>query len=151
MQPGNSNRLGSRAYSTNGVELPLSGVKVIEICQIAAGPFCGMLLGDLGADVIKIEPPNGDAMRQWPPISGGFSENFASVQSKQARHRTGSEISRTSPNSFRACPTSRCSARKQSSWCNGSPRTRIRGGLNYLSRIDLLFDISLRPNGPAFS
>ena len=79
MQPGNSDRLGSRAYSTNGVELPLSGVKVIEICQIAAGPFCGMLLGDLGADVIKIEPPNGDAMRQWPPISGGFSENFASV------------------------------------------------------------------------
>ena len=79
MQPDNSDRLGSRAYSTNGVELPLSGVKVIEICQIAAGPFCGMLLGDLGADVIKIEPPNGDAMRQWPPISGGFSENFASV------------------------------------------------------------------------
>ena len=38
-----------------------------------------MLLGDLGADVIKIEPPSGDAMRQWPPITNGFSENFASV------------------------------------------------------------------------
>ncbi len=49
------------------------------MCQIAAGPFCAMLLGDLGADVIKIEPLSGDAMRQWPPLSNGFSENFASV------------------------------------------------------------------------
>ena len=38
-----------------------------------------MLLGDMGADVIKIEPPSGDAMRQWPPITDGFSENFSSV------------------------------------------------------------------------
>ena len=75
----NSNRLGNRAFSSQGVELSLSGVRVIEICQIAAGPFCAMLLGDLGADVIKIEPPGGDAMRQWPPIVNGFSGNFASV------------------------------------------------------------------------
>lgn len=58
---------------------PLSGIKVIEVCQIAAGPFCAMLLGDLGAEVIKIEPLSGDAMRQWPPLTDGFSENFASV------------------------------------------------------------------------
>jgi crotonobetainyl-CoA:carnitine CoA-transferase CaiB-like acyl-CoA transferase len=38
-----------------------------------------MLLADFGADVIKIEPPEGDSMRQWPPLNGGFSENFASV------------------------------------------------------------------------
>jgi crotonobetainyl-CoA:carnitine CoA-transferase CaiB-like acyl-CoA transferase len=59
---------------------PLSDIRVVELCQIAAGPFCGMLLGDMGADVIKIESPNGgDGMRQWPPISKGYSENFASV------------------------------------------------------------------------
>lgn len=57
----------------------LAGVRVVEFCQVAAGPFCGQLLADFGAEVIKIEPPEGDAMRQWPPISGGFSENFASV------------------------------------------------------------------------
>ncbi|MEM7404832.1 MAG: CoA transferase [Pseudomonadota bacterium] len=59
---------------------PLKGVRVVELCQIAAGPFCGMLLGDMGADVIKVESPNGgDGMRQWPPITEGYSENFASV------------------------------------------------------------------------
>lgn len=59
--------------------LPLSGVRVIEICHVAAGPFCGMLLSDFGADVIKIEPPRGDGLRTWPPINNGFSENFASL------------------------------------------------------------------------
>lgn len=58
---------------------PLAGVKVVEFCQVAAGPFCGMLLADMGADVVKIEPPQGDSMRQWPPLTDGFSENFASL------------------------------------------------------------------------
>lgn len=64
---------------TAAVALPLAGVRVVEFCQVASGPFCGMLLADFGADVIKIEPPEGDSMRQWPPLNGGFSENFASV------------------------------------------------------------------------
>lgn len=59
--------------------LPLAGLRVVECCQIASGPYCGLLLADFGAEVIKIEPPEGDAMRQWPPINGGFSENFASL------------------------------------------------------------------------
>jgi crotonobetainyl-CoA:carnitine CoA-transferase CaiB-like acyl-CoA transferase len=59
---------------------PLDGIKVIEVCTVAAGPYCAMLLADMGADVIKIEhPQGGDTMRQWPPISDGFSDNFASV------------------------------------------------------------------------
>lgn len=59
--------------------LPLQGVSVIEFCQVASGPFCGMLLADYGADVLKVEPPEGDSLRQWPPLTGGFSENFASL------------------------------------------------------------------------
>jgi crotonobetainyl-CoA:carnitine CoA-transferase CaiB-like acyl-CoA transferase len=59
---------------------PLKGIRVIEFCSVAAGPFCAMLLADMGADVIKVEhPEGGDSMRAWPPISEGFSENFASV------------------------------------------------------------------------
>ena len=60
--------------------LPLEGVRVIELCNVAAGPFCGMLLADMGADLIKVEnPKGGDTLRSWPPISDGFSENFASL------------------------------------------------------------------------
>ncbi|MDB5797128.1 MAG: frc 1 [Paucimonas sp.] len=60
--------------------LPLQGVKVIEFCNVAAGPFCGMLLADMGADLIKVEnPEGGDSLRQWPPLNQGYSENFASL------------------------------------------------------------------------
>ncbi len=60
--------------------LPLDGVRVIELCNVAAGPFCGMLLADMGADLVKVENPSGgDTMRSWPPISDGYSENFAAL------------------------------------------------------------------------
>src|SRR5690625_3455951 len=61
-------------------EQVLKGFKIIEICNVAAGPFCGMLLSDLGATVIKVENPNGgDTLRNWAPITDGYSENFASL------------------------------------------------------------------------
>jgi len=50
----------------NGAQPPLEGVRVVEMGSLIAGPFCGQLLGDLGAEVIKVEPPGkGDPMRQW--------------------------------------------------------------------------------------
>lgn len=58
---------------------PLTGIRVIEFCHVAAGPYCSMLLADMGADVVKVESPDGDTLRQWPPHSDGFSENFASL------------------------------------------------------------------------
>lgn len=59
---------------------PLSGVRVLEFGQAVSSPMCTMLLGDLGADVVKIEPPHGDAARGYgPPFVAGESPYFLSV------------------------------------------------------------------------
>ncbi|HWD65155.1 MAG TPA: CoA transferase [Solirubrobacteraceae bacterium] len=56
--------------------LPLSGLRVLEYAQYVAGPFAGLLLSDLGADVIKVEPPQGDAWRHYEPFAPGQSRYF---------------------------------------------------------------------------
>lgn len=56
----------------------LEGLRVVEVCQNLAGPLCGKILGDLGADVVKVEPPGGDAARSWgPPFHEGVGTIFA--------------------------------------------------------------------------
>jgi formyl-CoA transferase/CoA:oxalate CoA-transferase len=60
--------------------LPLEGIRVLDFTRVMSGPFATMLLGDLGADVIKIEPPDGDDTRGWgPPWIGGDSAYFMSA------------------------------------------------------------------------
>ncbi len=61
-------------------DLPLSGLKVLDFTRVLAGPLCTMLLGDMGADVIKIEDPrHGDDTREWAPFVAGWSTYFLSV------------------------------------------------------------------------
>lgn len=55
---------------------PLDGIKVFEVSQIIAGPFCGQNLADLGADVVKVEPPSGEAMRLLGAFMPGESKMF---------------------------------------------------------------------------
>lgn len=56
--------------------LPLTGLRVLEYAQYVAGPFAALLLADLGADVIKVEPPAGDAWRRYEPFAEGQSRYF---------------------------------------------------------------------------
>jgi CoA:oxalate CoA-transferase len=50
---------------------PLAGLKVLDLSRVLAGPFAGRLLSDLGADVVKVEPPDGDVTRLWGKVVGG--------------------------------------------------------------------------------
>ena len=58
---------------------PLSGIRVVELGQLLAGPFTGAILGYFGAEVIKIEPPGGDPLRQWREVNNGTSFWYRSL------------------------------------------------------------------------
>jgi len=57
----------------------LAGIKVLDVSRVLAGPSCGQLFADMGADVIKIEDREGDENRRWLPVVDGRSANFMSV------------------------------------------------------------------------
>src|SRR5258706_12821907 len=57
----------------------LHGLRVIDVTQVMAGPFCAMVLADFGADVIKVEPPTGDSTRTMPGAVGTDSPSFNAV------------------------------------------------------------------------
>ena len=65
---------------TSQPPLPLAGLKVLDFSRVLAGPLCTMLLGDMGADVVKIEDPeHGDETRAWAPFVGGWSTYYLGV------------------------------------------------------------------------
>jgi crotonobetainyl-CoA:carnitine CoA-transferase CaiB-like acyl-CoA transferase len=78
---------------TNGHPGPLAGVKVLEFSEIIAAPFCGMLLSDMGADVIKVEPPNGEPWRGSQPLGLRESRGYISLN----RGKRGITLDLTAP------------------------------------------------------
>ena len=60
--------------------LPLAGLRVVDLSRALAGPFCAMILADLGAEVVKIEPtPEGEMVRKWGPFKDGISVYYLSI------------------------------------------------------------------------
>lgn len=57
----------------------MKGIRVVDMTSVLSGPFCTWLLASLGADVIKVENPNGDTSRTTPPFKDGVGLYFASV------------------------------------------------------------------------
>ncbi len=78
----------------------LEGIGVVDLSRVLAGPYCTMMLGDLGAEVIKIEQPGvGDGTRQWgPPFAGGESAYYLAINRNKRsltlnlKHEKGKEI-----------------------------------------------------------
>ncbi len=82
---------------------PLAGIKVVDMTEALAGPYCAMLLGDLGADVIKVErPKDGDQARGWgPPFLEGESAYFLAIN----RNKRSIELDAKDPADARVLQT----------------------------------------------
>jgi crotonobetainyl-CoA:carnitine CoA-transferase CaiB-like acyl-CoA transferase len=80
-----------------GTGLPLEGVRVLDFSRVLAGPLCAMIAGDLGADVIKVEAPNGDPVRSLaPPRFGEDATYYLAVN----RHRRNIVVDLRDPDDF---------------------------------------------------
>ena len=84
----------------SAARLPLTGIRVVEFTHMVMGPTCGMILGDLGAEVIKVEPPGGDKTRRLIGSGAGFFSLFnrnkksvtADLADRQDRARIESSV-----------------------------------------------------------
>jgi hypothetical protein len=76
----------------------LAGLKVIDLTRVLGGPYCTMILSDHGADVIKIEPPQGDEVRDWgPPFHENDASYFIGINRNSAPSRSTSASPRAAP------------------------------------------------------
>jgi crotonobetainyl-CoA:carnitine CoA-transferase CaiB-like acyl-CoA transferase len=107
------------------VKQALAGLRVLDVTQVMAGPFCTMLLGDLGADVIKLEPPGGDTTRTMAGSRGAESPGFWGIN----RNKRGMVVDLKDPRGQRICRA--LAARSDVLVENGRPGAMDALGLGY--------------------
>ena len=104
MRPGFPRRGNERGAA--GPRLPLDGIRVVEFTHMVMGPTCGMILGDLGAEVIKVEPPGGDKTRTLIGSGAGFFSLFNRNKKSVTADLVQPEGPRAHREADRAAPTS---------------------------------------------
>ncbi len=110
---------------TNGDRSALAGIRVLDLSQVMAGPFCTMLLADMGADVIKVEPPEGDSSRRLGAGLEGESPGYWAVN----RNKRGIVLNLKDPRGGEICR--RLAAHADILVENFRPGTLARLGLGY--------------------
>ena len=108
----------------------LDGIRVLDVTQVMAGPFCAMQLSDMGADVIKVEPPEGDSTRRMAGMTGSDSPAFSAVN----RGKRGIVLDLKSPAGRRAFE--RLLTRADVLIENSRPGVMAGFGLDYASLAD---------------
>ena len=126
---------------------PLTGITVVDLTRVLAGPYCTMLLADMGAEVIKIEDPRGgDDVRGFPPIVDGWSSYFLGLN----RNKKSVALDLKTPGGHEAL--TRLIARADVLIENFKPGSLARLGFGYEAvqrdqpAPDLLLDQRLRPH-----
>ncbi|MEM9607646.1 MAG: CaiB/BaiF CoA-transferase family protein [Actinomycetota bacterium] len=72
---------------------PLDGLKVLDLARVLSGPYVGRMLADLGADVVKVEPPDGDVTRNWGEVRNGLSAFY--TQQNAGKRNVGVDLKAT--------------------------------------------------------
>ena len=117
---------------------PLDGLKVVDLTRVLAGPFCTMLLGDMGADVIKVEEPeHGDDTRGWAPFDRRLEQLLPRPQPQQAQRRAQHQVAGGRRGAAAARARRRRARRELPAGHARPPRLRLRAGGGHQPAADL--------------
>ena len=106
----------------------LDGVRVLDLSRVLAGPLCCMMLGDHGADVIKVEPPHGDETRTWgPPFVDGQSAYYLNIN----RNKRGIVLNLATPGGQEVLQAAGDGERRTGRELSRRERTMVGWGLGY--------------------
>ena len=126
----------------------LDGIRVLDLTRTLAGPFCTQLLGDMGADVIKIEEPShGDETREWGPFWGDLSTQFVSFNRNKRSIALNSAGQASGGCGPKAGEPSRHHDRKLQGWDGGPDGHWLRQGGRVKPAHHLLLRLRLRAHG----